>query len=131
MHAIVTVCDLFCICVFVIVCNRRFPEITGEGNLTVLSYSGRVKYPEWRRQQRRADLRPFQIFRYGHIIFYTRPPAGGTFDPICMFPTNSERLIGVSDAFSAFVYGYPPSSPRAHYTPNKSVPTLRYTWSVG
>ena len=26
-----------------------------------------------------------------------------------------------------FVYGYPSSSPRAHCTPNKSVPTLRYT----
>ena len=37
-----------------------------------------------------------------------------------MFPTNSERLIGVSDAFSAFVYGYPSSCPRAHCTPNKA-----------
>ena len=44
-----------------------------------------------------------------------------------MFPTNSERLIGISDAFSAFVYGYPSSCPRARCTPNKSVPTLRYT----
>ena len=44
-----------------------------------------------------------------------------------MFPTNSDRLIGVSDAFSAFVYGYPSSCPRAHCTPNKSVTTLRYT----
>ena len=25
-------------------------------------------------------------------------PAGGTYYPICMFPTNSERLIGISDA---------------------------------
>ena len=24
-------------------CNRRFPELTGEDNLTVFSYSGRVK----------------------------------------------------------------------------------------
>ena len=40
-----------------------------------------------------------------------------------MFPTNSERLIGVS----AFVYGYPSSCPRAQCTPNKSVTTLRYT----
>ena len=48
-----------------------------------------------------------------------------------MFPTNSERLIGVSDAFSAFVYGYPSSCPRAHCTPNKSVPTLRYTRRPG
>ena len=38
---------------------RRFPEITGEDNLTVFSYSGRVKSPEWRRQRRRADLRQF------------------------------------------------------------------------
>ena len=44
-----------------------------------------------------------------------------------MFPTDSERLIGISDAFSAFVYGYPSSCPRAHCTPNKSVTTLRYT----
>ena len=29
--------------------------------------------------------------------------------------------------FLPFVYGYPSSSPRAHCTPNKSVPTLRYT----
>ena len=35
-----------------------------------------------------------------------------------MFPTNSERLIGISDAFSAFVYGYPSSCPRARCTPN-------------
>ena len=44
-----------------------------------------------------------------------------------MFPTNSERLIGISDAFSAFVYGYPSSCPRAYCTPNKSVTTLHYT----
>ena len=31
--------------------------------------------------------------------------------------------------FLPFVYGYPSSSPRAHCTPNKSVPTLRYTLS--
>ena len=36
--------------------NRRFPEITGKDNLTVFSYSERVKSPEWRRQLRRADL---------------------------------------------------------------------------
>ena len=46
-----------------------------------------------------------------------------------MFPTNSERLIGVSDAFSAFIYGYPSSCPRAHCTASKSVPTLRYTFA--
>ena len=93
----------------------------------MFSYSGRVKSPEWRRQLRRADLGQFQIFRHGPVIIYTRLPAGGTYYPICMFPTNSERLIGISDAFSAFVYGYPSSCPRAHCTPNKSVPTLRYT----
>ena len=56
--------------------NRRFPEITGKDNLTVFSYSGRVKSPEWRRQLRRADLRQFQIFGHGPIIIYTRLPAG-------------------------------------------------------
>ena len=35
---------------------------------------------------------------------YTRLPAGGTYYPICMFPTNNERLIGISDAFSAFLF---------------------------
>jgi len=70
--------------------------------LTVFSYCGRVKSPEWRRQLRRADLRQFKIFRHGPIIIYTRLPAGGTYNPICMFPTNSERLIGISDAFSLF-----------------------------
>ena len=32
--------------------NRRFPEITGEDNLTVFSYSGRVNSRKWRRQRR-------------------------------------------------------------------------------
>ena len=41
-------------------------------------------------------------------------------------------MISISDAFFLllffpFVYGYPSSCPRAHCTPNKSVPTLRYT----
>ena len=36
------------------------------------------------------------------IMIYTRLLAGGTYYPICMFPT---ALIGISDAFSAFVYG--------------------------
>ena len=82
--------------------NRRFPEITGEDNLTVFSYSRRVKSPEWRWQQRRADLRHFEIFRHGPIIIYTRLPAVGTYYQICTFPVSSERLIGISDAFSAF-----------------------------
>ena len=79
--------------------NRRFPEITGEDNLTVFSYSGRVKSREWKWQRRRADLRHFEIFRHGPIIIYTRLPAGGTYYPI---PMNSECPIGISDAFSAF-----------------------------
>ena len=78
--------------------NRQFPEITGEDNLTVFSYSGRVKSPEWRWHRRRADLRHFEIFRHGPIIIYTRLPAGGTCYPICTFPASSECLIGISDA---------------------------------
>ena len=97
----------------------------------MFSYSGRVKSPEWRWQRRRADLWHFEIFRHGPIIIYTRLPAGGTYYPICMFPTNTERLIGISDAFSAFVYGYPSSCPRAQCTPNKSMPTLCYTCRPG
>ena len=50
--------------------NRQFPEITDEDNLTMFSYSGRVKSPEWRWQQRRADLRHFEIFRHGPIIIF-------------------------------------------------------------
>ena len=99
--------------------------------MTAFSYSGRVKSPEWRRQLRRADMRQFQIFRHGPIIIYTRLPAGGTYYPICMFPANSECLIGISDAFSAFVYGYLSSCPCAHCTPNKNVHTLRYTRGPG
>ena len=82
--------------------NKRFPEITGEDNLTVFSYSGRVKSPEWRWQRRRADLRHFEIFRHGPITIYTRLPAGGTYYPICTFPVSNECLIGIFDAFSAF-----------------------------
>ena len=104
--------------------NRRFLEITGKDNLTVCSYSGRVKSPEWRRHWRRADLQQFWIFRHEPVLIYTRLPAGGTYYPICMFPTNSERLIGISDAFSAFVYGYPSSCPCAQCTPPKSVTAL-------
>ena len=109
--------------------NRRFPEITGEDNLTVLSYSGRVKSPEWRWQRRRADLRHFEISRHGPTIIYTRLPAGGTYYPICTFPASSECLIGMP--FWTFAYGYPSSCPRAYCNPNKSVPTLRYTRRYG
>ena len=70
--------------------------------MTVFSYSGRVKSPEWRRQLRRADLRQFEIFRHGPIVICTRLPAGGTYYPICMFHTNSERLIGIFYAFSDY-----------------------------
>ena len=68
----------------------------------MFSYSGRVKSPEWRWQQKRADLRHFEIFRHGPIIIYTRLPAGVIYYPICTFPASSECLIGISDAFSAF-----------------------------
>ena len=68
----------------------------------MFSYSGRVKSPEWRWQQKRADLRYFEIFRHGPIIIYTRLPAGVIYYPICTFPASSECLIGISDAFSAF-----------------------------
>ena len=111
--------------------NRRFPEITGEDNLTVFSYSGRVKSPEWRWQQRRADLRHFEIFRHGPIIIYTRLPAGGTYYPICTFPASSECLIGISDAFSAFCLRVSVILPTSSLYPNKSVPTLRYTHRHG
>ena len=84
--------------------NRRFPEIPGEDNLTVFSYSGRVKSPEWRWQRRRADLRHFEIFRHGPIIIYTRLPAGGTYYPICTFPASSECLTGISDAFFCLLF---------------------------
>ena len=86
---------------FSVMDNRRFPEITGEDNLTVFSYTGRMKSTEWR-WQRRADLRHFEIFRHGPIIIYTRLPAGGTYYPICMLPASSECLIAISDAFSPF-----------------------------
>ena len=82
--------------------KRRFPEITGEDNLTVFSYSVRVTSPEWRRQRRRADLRHFEIFSHGPIIIYTRYQLGEPNYPICTFPASSECLIGISDAFSAF-----------------------------
>ena len=58
------------------------------------------------------------------VIIYVRLPAGGTYYPICMFPTNNECWIGISDAFLPFVYGYPSFSPCAHCTPNKSLPIL-------
>ena len=107
--------------------NKRFPEITGEDNLTVFSYFGRVKSPKWRWQRRRADLRHFEIFRHGPIIINTRLPAGGTY-PICTFPASSECLIGISDAFSAFLFTGIRHLPHVlTVPPNKSVPTLRYT----
>ena len=111
--------------------NRPFPEITGKDNLTVFSYSGRVKSLEWRWQQRRADLPHFEIFRHGPIIIYTRLPAGGIYYLICTVPVSSECLISISDAFLPLVNGYLSSSPCAHCTPNKSVLTLRYTHRHG
>ena len=108
--------------------NRRFLEITGEDNLIVFSYSGRVKSPEWRWQRRRADLRHFEIFKHGPVIIYTRLPAGGTYYPICTFPASSECLIGISDAFSAFCLRVSVIFPTCSLYPNKSMPTQRYTF---
>ena len=107
--------------------NRRLHEITGKDNLAVFSYSGRVKSPEWRWQQRRADLRHFEIFRHRPIIIYTRLPAGGTCYLLCTFPASSERLIGISDVFFAFCLRVSVIFPTCSLYPNKSVPTLRYT----
>ena len=53
------VCHTTVVVTWLLKFNRRFPEITGKDNLTVFSYSRRVKSPEWRRQLRRADLRQF------------------------------------------------------------------------
>ena len=98
--------------------NRRFPEITGEDNLTVFSYYGRVKSPEWRWQRRRADLRHFEIFRHGPIIldYELGEPA--------IRSARSPRAMSAWSAFLMpflpFVYGYPSSSPRAHCIPTKA-----------
>ena len=68
--------------------------------MTEFSYSGRVKSPEWRWQRRRADLRLFEIFRYGPIIIYTR--LGEPTIRSARFRASSECLKGISGAFSAF-----------------------------
>ena len=50
--------------------NRRFPEITGKDNLTVFSYSGRVKSPEWRRaaeKSRSATVLDLQAWTYYNL----------------------------------------------------------------
>ena len=105
--------------------NRQFPEITGKDNLTVFSYSRRVKSPEGRQQQRRADLRQFEIFRPGPVTIYTRLYQLG--EP-AIRSALSPQTVSVWLAFlMPFVYRYPSSSPRAHCTGNKSVPTLRNT----
>ena len=41
--------------------------------------------------------------------------------------SHEQCLTGISDAFSAFFTGIHPPSSWAHCTPNKSVPTLRFT----
>ena len=46
---------------------RRFLEITGKDNLTVFSYPGRVKSPEWRRQLRRATVLDLQVWTYYNL----------------------------------------------------------------
>ena len=113
--------------------NRRFPEITDDDNLTMFSSSGRVKSPEWRWQQRRAEkswsatLWDLQAWTYCNI--YTRLPAGGTYYLICTFPASTWSAFLMP--FLPFVYGYPSSCPHAPCTANKSVPTLRYTCRPG
>ena len=50
--------------------NRRFPEITGKDNLTVFSYSGRVKSPEWRQaaeKSRSATVLDLQAWTYYNL----------------------------------------------------------------
>ena len=82
-------------------------------------------------KSRSVTVLDLQAWTYYYIIIYTTLPAGRTYYPICRSPMNSVRLIGISDGFSAFVYGYSSSCPRAHCTPNKSVTTLRYTHRHG
>ena len=86
-----------------------------------------MKSPEWRWQRRRADLRHFEIFRHGPIIIILDYQLG---EPTIR-SVRSPQAVSVWSAFLIpflpFVYGCPSSSPRAHCTPNKSVPTLRYT----
>ena len=43
------------------------------------------------------------------------------------FPRTVSVWLAFLMPFLPFVYGYPSSSPHAHCTPNKSVPTLHYT----
>ena len=80
--------------------HRRFPEITGEDNLTVFSYSGRVKFPEWRQQWRRADLWQFEEPTIRSACSPQTVSAWSTF----LMP------------FLPFVYGYP-SSPHVLTVP--------------
>ena len=68
--------------------NRRFLEITGKDNLTVFSYSGRVKSPEWRWQLRRADL--WQLLD---------PPPPTPLQIMLFFPTFFRRW-GMLSAYS-------------------------------
>ena len=68
----------------------------------MFSYSGRVKFPEWRRQWRRADVRKFEILKHGPIIIYARLPAGGT---CCLRSACSPRTVS---AWSAFLMPFLP-----------------------
>ena len=61
------------------------------------------------------------------MIIYTRLPAGGTYYPICTFPTNSECLIGISDAFFCLLFTGIRHLAHVLTVPQKNVPTLRYT----
>ena len=80
--------------------NRRFPEITGEDNLTVfLLWESEVPWMEVAAEKSRSA----EIFRHGPLIIYTRLPAGGTYYLICMFPASSEYLISICVAFCLWV----------------------------
>ena len=79
----------------------------------------RLSHSSWTMMQK--------ILRLGPIITYTRPPAGGTYYPICMSPRTVSAWLAFLMPFLASVDGYPSSSPHAYWTPNKSMPTLHYT----
>ena len=73
----------------------------------------------------------FYIFRHGPIIIYTRLPAGESTIWSACSPRTVSAWLAFLMPFLPFGYGYRSSSPRAHCTPNKSVPTLCYTHNHG
>ena len=109
--------------------NIWFLEITGEDNLTVfLLRESEVPWVEAAAEMSRSvtvlDLR---AWTYYNLYYKVGEPA---IQSVC-----SPQAVSVWSAFLMpflpFVYGYPSSSPHAHCTPNKSVPTLCYTHRPG